>query len=88
MKKTIIKNVKKGKGSTKTFAFGGIEFNNPQEALFAQNQNVVKASYDTMKDNGLQDARTLATTLGMVGNMMKSVGAAGGELDKLKPEQK
>ena len=88
MKKTIIKNVKKGKGSTKTFAFGGIEFNNPQEALFAQNQNVVKASYDTMKDNGLQNARTLATTLGMVGNMMKSVGAAGGELDKLKPEQK
>ena len=88
MKKTIIKNVKKGKGLTKTFAFGGIEFNNPQEALFAQNQNVVKASYDTMKDNGLQNARTLATTLGMVGNMMKSVGAAGGELDKLKPEQK
>ena len=88
MKKTIIKNVKKGKGSTKTFAFGGIEFNNPQEALFAQNQNVVKASYDTMKDNGLQNARTLATTLGMVGNMMKSVGAAGGELDKLKPGQK
>ena len=88
MKKTIIKNVKKGKGSTKTFAFGGIEFNNPQEALFAQNQNVVKASYDTMKDNGLQDARTLATTLGMVGNMMKSVGTAGGELDKLKPGQK
>ena len=39
MKKTIIKNVKKGKGLTKTFAFGGIEFNNPQEALFAQNQN-------------------------------------------------
>ena len=88
MKKTIIKNVKKGKGSTKTFAFGGIEFNNPQEALFAQNQNVVKASYDTMKDNGLQNARTLATTLGMVGNMMKSVGTAGGELDKLKPGQK
>lgn len=88
MKKTIIKNVKKGKGLTKTFAFGGIEFNNPQEALFAQNQNVVKASYDTMKDNGLQNARTLATTLGMVGNMMKSVGAAGGELDKLKPGQK
>lgn len=88
MKKTIIKNVKKGKGLTKTFAFGGIEFNNPQEALFAQNQNVVKASYDTMKDNGLQNARTLATTLGMVGNMMKSVGAAGGGLDKLKPEQK
>lgn len=88
MKKTIIKNVKKGKGLTKTFAFGGIEFNNPQEALFAQNQNVVKASYDTMKDNGLQNARTLATTLGMVGNMMKSVGSAGGELDKLKPEQK
>ena len=88
MKKTIIKNVKKGKGLTKTFAFGGIEFNNPQEALFAQNQNVVKASYDTMKDNGLQNARTLATTLGMVGNMMKSVGTAGGELDKLKPGQK
>ena len=88
MKKTIIKNVKKGKGLTKTFAFGGIEFNNPQEALFAQNQNVVKASYDTMKDNGLQNARTLATTLGMVGNMMKSVGAAGGGLDKLKPGQK
>ena len=88
MKKTIIKNIKKGKGLTKTFAFGGIEFNNPQEALFAQNQNVVKASYDTMKDNGLQNARTLATTLGMVGNMMKSVGTAGGELDKLKPGQK
>lgn len=88
MKKTIIKNTKKGKGLTKTFAFGGIEFNNPQEALFAQNQNVVKASYDTMKDSGLQDARTLATTLGMVGNMMKSVGAAKGELKSLTPGQK
>ena len=88
MKKTIIKNVKKGKGLYPTFAFGGIEFNTPQEALFAQNQNVVKASYDTMKDQGLQNARTLATTLGMVGNMMKGVGEAKGELGKLKPEQK
>ena len=88
MKKTIIKNTKKGKGLTKTFAFGGIEFNNPQEALFAQDQNVVKASYDTMKDNGLQNARTLATTIGMVGDMMKSVGAAKGELKSLTPGQK
>lgn len=84
MKKTIAKNRKQGRGLTKTFAFGGFEFDTPQESIMMNNKAQAQATIDTMEDSGLQLMRGIGTgfnvagqLVGKYGSMFASAGAGG-----------
>ncbi|HPQ78888.1 MAG TPA: hypothetical protein PLG47_00325 [Candidatus Dojkabacteria bacterium] len=84
MKKTIAKNRKQGRGLTKTFAFGGFEFDTPQEAIMNNNKAQAQATIDTMEDSGLQLMRGIGTgfnvagqLVGQYGSMFAGAGAGG-----------
>ena len=83
MKKTIAKNRKQGRGLTKTFAFGGFEFDAPQEAIMMNNKAQAQATIDTMEDSGLQLMRGIGTGFNIAGQLVGKYGSmfagAGGD---------
>lgn len=93
MKKTIAKNRKQGRGLTKTFAFGGFEFDTPQEAIMNNNNAQAQATLDTMEDSGLQLMRGIGTgfnvagqLVGQYGSMFAGAGAGGDAPEGTAPE--
>lgn len=93
MKKTIAKNRKQGRGLTKTFAFGGFEFDTPQEAIMNNNKAQAQATIDTMEDSGLQLMRGIGTgfnvagqLVGQFGSMFAGAGAGGDSPEGTAPE--
>ena len=86
MKKTIAKNRKQGRGLTKTFAFGGFEFDTPQEAIMMNNNAQAQATIDTMEDSGLQLMRGIGTGFNIAGQLVGKYGSmfagAGGNAPK------
>lgn len=86
MRKSIAKNRKQGRGLTKTFAFGGFEFDTPQEAIMMNNNAQAQATIDTMEDSGLKLMRNIGTgfniagqLVGKYGSMFAGAGGAGAE---------
>ena len=75
MKKTIAKNRKQGRGLTKTFAFGGFEFDAPQEAIMMNNKAQAQATIDTMEDSGLQLMRGIGTGFNIAGQLVGKYGS-------------
>ena len=75
MKKTIAKNRKQGRGLTKTFAFGGFEFDTPQEAIMMNNKAQAQATIDTMEDSGLQLMRGIGTGFNIAGQLVGKYGS-------------
>ena len=83
MRKSIAKNRKQGRGLTKTFAFGGFEFDTPQEAIMMNNNAQAQATIDTMEDSGLQLMRGIGTGFNIAGQLVGKYGSmfAGAEGD-------
>lgn len=83
MRKSIAKNRKQGRGLTKTFAFGGFEFDTPQEAIMMNNNAQAQATIDTMEDSGLQLMRGIGTGFNIAGQLVGKYGSmfagAGGD---------
>ena len=75
MKKTIAKNRKQGRGLTKTFAFGGFEFDTPQEAIMNNNNAQAQATIDTMEDSGLKLMRNIGTGFNIAGQLVGKYGS-------------
>ncbi len=83
MRKSIAKNRKQGRGLTKTFAFGGFEFDTPQEAIMMNNNAQAQATIDTMEDSGLKLMRNIGTGFNIAGQLVGKYGSmfAGAEGD-------
>ena len=83
MRKSIAKNRKQGRGLTKTFAFGGFEFDTPQEAIMMNNNAQAQATIDTMEDSGLNLMRNIGTGFNIAGQLVGKYGSmfagAGGD---------
>ena len=83
MRKSIAKNRKQGRGLTKTFAFGGFEFDTPQEAIMMNNNAQAQATIDTMEDSGLKLMRNIGTGFNIAGQLVGKYGSmfagAGGD---------
>lgn len=75
MRKSIAKNRKQGRGLTKTFAFGGFEFDTPQEAIMMNNNAQAQATIDTMEDSGLQLMRNIGTGFNIAGQLVGKYGS-------------
>ena len=75
MRKSIAKNRKQGRGLTKTFAFGGFEFDTPQEAIMMNNSAQAQATIDTMEDSGLQLMRGIGTGFNIAGQLVGKYGS-------------
>ena len=75
MRKSIAKNRKQGRGLTKTFAFGGFEFDTPQEAIMMNNNAQAQATIDTMEDSGLQLMRGIGTGFNIAGQLVGKYGS-------------
>ena len=75
MRKSIAKNRKQGRGLTKTFAFGGFEFDTPQEAIMMNNNAQAQATIDTMEDSGLKLMRNIGTGFNIAGQLVGKYGS-------------
>ena len=75
MRKSIAKNRKQGRGLTKTFAFGGFEFDTPQEAIMMNNNAQAQATIDTMEDSGLNLMRNIGTGFNIAGQLVGKYGS-------------
>ena len=75
MRKSIAKNRKQGRGLTKTFAFGGFEFDTPQEAIMMNNNAQAQATIDTMEDSGLKLMRGIGTGFNVAGQLVGKYGS-------------
>ena len=75
MRKSIAKNRKQGRGLTKTFAFGGFEFDTPQEAIMMNNNAQAQATIDTMEDSGLKLMRDIGTGFNVAGQLVGKYGS-------------
>ena len=75
MRKSIAKNRKQGRGLTKTFAFGGFEFDTPQEAIMMNNNAQAQATIDTMEDSGLQLMGGIGTGFNIAGQLVGKYGS-------------